>query len=426
MKKLTILTVAACLLSFNCLFGQLKVNQVIIANGGQFEFSAPYADRATIGYYNPADTSYQVFDTIQVESVQDIAIDGASAYLAAQDSVIKYDIDTYQRTGKIPFPGVGSVSIIDNYLFIGKIYGNNSHLFVYDKNTLAVVDSFPQVDEKPYKPILVNDSVYVGFNEKGTVDQFPPYGVYADSLGKIGVIHLSSMSYSHTVQLDTNGAGVRDLFAKEDTLYAACNESGNLVEYIINGGPPSFTGIEISGITGISGNNLYGNFYGKGVGSFDIPSMQITDTAIIESSYAASTYDYLNDQFYLTTSDYSSYGKGFWYSVAGTAIDSFDVEISPEAIGVDYRSTTNIKESTVEDDNKLLVFPNPATDRLSFKLSEGKNALYQLKIIDLTGKTVKAVSDIKSSVNVSNLDRGMYLIDIKGNGEHYTTKFIKK
>jgi hypothetical protein len=49
---------------------------VIIANGGQFEFASPYADRATIGAYNPINGQYWVFDTIQVESIQYVVVDG--------------------------------------------------------------------------------------------------------------------------------------------------------------------------------------------------------------------------------------------------------------------------------------------------------------------------------------------------------------
>ncbi len=146
---------------------------VIIANGGQFEFAMPYADRATIGAYNPTNQQYWVFDTIQVESVQDIAIDGNYGYLAATDSILKYDLTTYEKVGQAYFAGIRSLSVHDTLLFAGRYFGSGSFLQVFHATTLDSLFSIPEVNNTVYDVAVVGDSAYIPYNALGTVDQFP-------------------------------------------------------------------------------------------------------------------------------------------------------------------------------------------------------------------------------------------------------------
>jgi len=70
------------------------------------------------------------------------------------------------------------------------------------------------------------------------------------------------------------------------------------------------------------------------------------------------------------------------------------------------------------------LYPNPTTDGLNI---ESKNGLVagEIRITDMTGKVVKVQKDA-STVNVSNLASGTYLIDITTKEGKATSKFIKK
>jgi len=70
------------------------------------------------------------------------------------------------------------------------------------------------------------------------------------------------------------------------------------------------------------------------------------------------------------------------------------------------------------------MYPNPTTDVLNIESKNGLNA-NEIKITDMTGKVVKVQKDA-TSINVSDLSAGTYLIDITTNEGKATSKFIKK
>src|ERR1035437_7340767 len=82
------------------------VNQVIVANGGKFETIPPFADCVSVQKYDPVSHAVTVFDIIRTQSVQDLIIRGNFAYVAAQDSIVMYNLDTYHRVAAVPDSGL--------------------------------------------------------------------------------------------------------------------------------------------------------------------------------------------------------------------------------------------------------------------------------------------------------------------------------
>lgn len=70
------------------------------------------------------------------------------------------------------------------------------------------------------------------------------------------------------------------------------------------------------------------------------------------------------------------------------------------------------------------LYPNPTTDVLNISSKNGLNAT-EIRITDLSGKVVKVQKEA-STVNVSDLASGTYLIDITTKEGKATSKFIKK
>lgn len=311
-------------------------SNIIIANGGKFEIGAPYDDRATIGAYDPVKDKYWVFDTIYVESVQDLAIANGYAYLAAQDSVIRYSLTTYKRSGEIAFAGVNSVYVKDDLLFVGKNYGTGSFLSVYDVNTLTLQYSIPEITSTVHDVVVVGDSAYVAYNQKGTIDLYPPFQVFADTLGKIGVIELNGGTYSRTIELDTIGAGIRSVFSKNNQIIGVCEENGTIVKYSISSGIIDFDTLAISNAIGLKDNDLYASYNGQ-VGAYDIDSESMMATNLLSYNYIESALDSISNNMYFAATDYASYGRVYSYSLNGSFNDSIAVNISPEAIAVDYK-----------------------------------------------------------------------------------------
>jgi lysophospholipase L1-like esterase len=70
-------------------------------------------------------------------------------------------------------------------------------------------------------------------------------------------------------------------------------------------------------------------------------------------------------------------------------------------------------------DNKLIIFPNPATDKL--QISAPKSTGNDMQILDIAGKIISTFH-ISNSIDISSLSAGIYFVKI----DNYLAKFIKK
>lgn len=75
-----------------------------------------------------------------------------------------------------------------------------------------------------------------------------------------------------------------------------------------------------------------------------------------------------------------------------------------------------------EEFNKstVTVYPNPTSDYLNLNIDDEVN----VKIFDLLGKMVMNQKVIKQ-ISLSNLNKGLYLVEVSNNDIHYNTKIIK-
>jgi hypothetical protein len=93
-------------------------------------------------------------------------------------------------------------------------------------------------------------------------------------------------------------------------------------------------------------------------------------------------------------------------------------------------NATATHEPTAFDAVKL--FPNPAQQDVSLAFSSKKAGDYQLRITDLTGKTMLTSNQTANvgvnaaRVNVSNLVPGLYLAEIRSGESVQTIKFVKQ
>ncbi|GAB2773966.1 hypothetical protein GCM10027175_09780 [Hymenobacter latericoloratus] len=79
----------------------------------------------------------------------------------------------------------------------------------------------------------------------------------------------------------------------------------------------------------------------------------------------------------------------------------------------------------------ITVYPNPtaATVTTFLNLTTLSAGTYQVKITDLTGRTVRVVSQqggTTESIRLDNLPKGSYLLTIQGNGQTFTKRLIKE
>ncbi|WP_415325355.1 T9SS type A sorting domain-containing protein [Chryseobacterium sp. MMS23-Vi53] len=108
------------------------------------------------------------------------------------------------------------------------------------------------------------------------------------------------------------------------------------------------------------------------------------------------------------TSDNTNLKAGF---------DNINIYYSDSVLATKEFTNSNIK-------NNLIVFPNPASDYLYLKSNQ---KITEMKIFDVSGKTLLSLSQSDQKIDISELIKGTYFLTVKNSdGSSSTQKFIKK
>ena len=98
--------------------------------------------------------------------------------------------------------------------------------------------------------------------------------------------------------------------------------------------------------------------------------------------------------------------------------------------GSEAENTSNIESLTLSG---ISVFPNPAQDYLTVNIVEGNfQSEVTLSIYNLQGKMIPysnvtfAKGSNEAKLDVSSLEKGMYILLVKADGNKYLTKFYIK
>ena len=74
------------------------------------------------------------------------------------------------------------------------------------------------------------------------------------------------------------------------------------------------------------------------------------------------------------------------------------------------------------DNENISLFPNPVMNNLKIK---GKIAIKEIRVMDLLGKIHISRINENNLIDVSLLDNGVYLIQLKTPAGYITRKFVK-
>lgn len=83
-----------------------------------------------------------------------------------------------------------------------------------------------------------------------------------------------------------------------------------------------------------------------------------------------------------------------------------------------------ISEITINETGKYSIFPNPVSEILNINTREGHS---ELKIFDTLGQLLLTKNiNTQSSINVSQLKAGIYLLSIESENEKVVKRFVKE
>lgn len=411
------------------IFAQNTVtHQVIICSGG--DFGNP-EDFVTVASYSIASGQTIVFDTIYTQSVQNVIIENEFAFVAAQDSIVKYDLDTYERIAAVEASGIHKLAVRDSILVASFWYPETSGFVkTYLSSDLSPVVIFDEVSGEA-------DGIFIFPGGLRTVVAVP--GGWGSTIGKLAWFDMETSTFYAEGDMGGYGNGV-SFFATFDTgipNYVAVTKTPwgdstfNVYGFTANG---EATGVysynaTMQGYTGQENTIMYAQF-NDGIGQLDLENHTIDNNLMIDPpalTIASSVYDSVNKHFYVATTDYFSTGVGEIYNINGQIIGNFDAGISPEAIAIDYRNNTGI--GNLQSVNKIKIYPNPSSAVITVEVPEGLYSDY-FKVADISGRIIInesiRINNRTASIDISMLENGLYFLILFNNNEVLTSPFVKK
>ncbi len=414
----------ATLLMFSNLEAQnYAVKQVLIGSGGNFSDPEDFVELST---YNPASNASWGFGSILTQSIQDMLIDGDVLYVAAQDSIAKFSLLTYNRLAITYAPGVNKLAVYENKLLATFAYPNTADfLRVYYADNLDFYTSIPQISDEAAGMLVVENKLFVAVP-----------GGWMSTVGKIALIDLSEFLFLKEVSFGAQSAGIFNLYLNGEQIITVNKSawgatSGYLTQ--VNQSLSQFTHTEIpyaigAGV-GMLNNSLFVQMNG-GIGEVNLTDMTLVNESVVEPTdltMAAAVLDTVNSLFYVTTTDYASVGEGFVFNMNGENIASFEAGIAPESVVIDYKISSDIGEhlSVVNIDAS----PNPAEDYCTLSFPKELTGAYWV-VTDLQGRRILNgyVSANEQSVvlDLSSLQSGMYLATAQNRSYHAVVKILIK
>lgn len=331
------------------LFAQDYVNQVLILNEGLYSYDSP----VTVGSFDPLTQNYTTVAEIDSSRfASDLIIDGAFFYVAADNKILKYDLDTYELLAEVNVEGVRNLAIHNNYLFASRgeyAVQYNSYLHVYDKNTLSYVfelDSINGPKVATQNLIVDQGKLYVAINNGFE---------WGNEEGLIGVIDANSLDYISEFDLGDDGKNPDNMMLYENNLYTVNNKdwSGSSISQInletetvvtknISAAP---TGCGTSCLR--SGKIIYQISQDVKLFQWDPELGQEEDNSSEIGSFDnfyELAEDQINQKFYASSTDYVTYGNIQIYDENYNLESTFTTGISPGTIVFDVRQLVSLEE----------------------------------------------------------------------------------
>jgi hypothetical protein len=413
--KTHLLWSSLCLLFL--LVQETSAQQLLIVNGGSFGSAT---EKANLGVFNASTGLYTHIDTIYTNSVQDVLIEADRyAYVAAQDSIVKYDLWSGQRLAATAFGASSTIKLglYNNALLVGNWYGaSTGNLRIFDKYTLDFQDSIPEITKGAQDFVVLGDFAYISQNNTS--------GSWSDTLGYLAVVNLNTLSFVRNDTLSTIGEELGRLVNVGDTAIYSLNSVSNTISYYhiptANSNTVMAAGIlspkSYGGTAYQDGINSWYLPFNNGIGTFDLVNNSVLSADIITTAGGtAFAVDTVNNQIYLSYINYvnQSLNQGIYYNSNGDSLGTFPVGISPEVLAIWYSNVTlNTNSNFFATELNVKAFPNPVVDYLNIQTSANIKAV---RVSDLQGR-ILYFSEINAAkqaqIDLSNFAAGTYFLTV--------------
>ncbi len=393
------------------------VHKVIVLNEGHYDYIGMVQTvPVTVGAYNPMLHTYTTFDTIfNARFATHVVVSGSDIFVAADNQLIRYDADTYQRMATATVPGIRKISLWNNQLLVSRgeyLQTYSSYFQVYDKGDLHFIYELPVASGPQFasEGIVVKDNVaYIAINNGFD---------WGNEVGLVGRVDLATQNYLTEVDLGSGGKNPENIILVNDQIFTVNNTDYTTA---------SVSRVDISTLGVVTTNLMTSTGCGTSVvasnyvlfqpsgdislGRFSMPTLSLDGLLSINRNIYGMAADEINSLLYVSETDYSTYGKIVMYDFAGALVDSFDVSVSPGNIALDIRTVAGINETT-KAKHSLSCVPNPAHEQATVIVNNKNFSGDTFVLTDIAGRVVKNIFTDKPSfsLNVQSLDAGIYFL----------------
>jgi hypothetical protein len=440
--------IAALFFCFNIGFGSTAQGQCtegnapyfVIVNGGLFGGS----DFANVAIFDPYTGLYTTVDTIYTTSVQHATLEreivGTSEfalYVAAADSIVKYELNAANGATRLAANAFGSVSTLriattPNEVLVGNWYGSSdNNLRFFDKTTLAYVDSVAEISKGTQDILIVGDTAYIGQNTNDFSSNFQ------DTVGYLAVVRISTRQWLYNDTLNASGFDLGRMVRLGDSIISV-NPKSNTISYYNFRNRQSNTvaapvGVQFEQLNTGNSINLMPNLnvpftflseailpIGGVLARYDLVQNQmVADSIVVHGQNApfvagfSFVTNYFNNQVVLNKINFidQSQNMGLVYDLAtGDTIRSFPSGYSPEVILMIPRCGSSIERVAPMATAKI--FPNPTANILQVQ-----PALVGEQVVVLVNtmgqELIRQNCNGNTSIDLSIYPAGMYWLQLR-------------
>jgi len=401
-------SVLVCL-SFICVSivsAQNYLNQVVIINEGYFDYStSTIVEPVSVGVYNPQTSTYSEVNTITgMRFASDAIIAGDEYFVAADQKILKYDLNTHALLAETTYPGVRNLAFVNGKIVASRgeyLTTYDSYLHVFDAADLSSVMAFNTTVGPQWATqnlIVDGNYVYVAVNNGYE---------WGNEKGIIGRLDMTTRTYGNEIDLGPDAGSSISKVALDGSL----NQTVNIAS--------ASTGC---GTSALRDNKMVYQISMESVlNEFDVNGMNnVGPLAGFDQNYYDLAQEPVSGHMYTSVTDFFSSGEVRVYD-GNTLLSSFAVGVSPGTILFDVRALSSVIEN---EGNKVSVYPNPATDQLHVDFASSAS----VELCDAAGRAVlsqKAEND-HLTFDLSNLPSGYYLCKItNSSGVMLTHQFSK-
>ena len=182
----------------------------------------------------------------------------------------------------------------------------------------------------------------------------------------------------------------------------------------------------VASIGGIYKDSLYGTFGGNFV-SLELPNYNVVNSSIAAGGWAAAAIDTAQYRFFLTETDYATFGRMSIFDGAGNLQDTITTGISPEALAIDYSSMVSTNP-ILSNEVYITAYPNPTVDELHIDISRLNQPITGIDLISSNGSALLSTQKAAAApmLNLSTLPAGIYYLRVRTAKGDYIKPILKK